>query len=245
MMLNNPQAAQAVQGVVVPAAHQQVVTTAPHQIVTTPAAQQGMIAPVAAANMVPVVKAPVVAPQVVTAPAPVVVSPQVAETARRLNVSQPYQSAMNKSFNQFRKEVRRMPRVAGDRQVGPVNPVDQARINQLHKQYMAGIPAKTTPRVTAIEQPTPVAADVAKKTAAEASAADVAKKAAQTSKEISGTEAAGIALKKGAQATGEALGSGAKKAMEFAGENPVAGGMAAGAIGALGLRKLLRRNKSV
>jgi len=234
---------------------------APQQIVAAPAVQQGVIAPVAAAPATTVVaRAPVAtAPVVAAAPAtaPVVVSPQVATTARRLNVSQPYQAAMNKSFNQFRKEEGRMPQVAGDRQT-VVNPTDQARINQLHKQYMtAGIPAKTAPAVTKVaEQPVPVA-DVAKKAAvdapAAAPAADAAKKAAteatkeasQTQKDISGTDAAGIALKKGAQATGEALGSGAKKAMEFAGENPVAGGLVAGAAGALGLRKLLQRNKSV
>ena len=240
---------------------------APQQIVAAPAVQQGVIAPVAAAPATTVVaRAPVAtAPVVAAAPAtaPVVVSPQVATTARRLNVSQPYQAAMNKSFNQFRKEEGRMPQVVGDRQVVPANPTDQARINQLHKQYMtAGVPAKTAPGAVATkvaEQPVPVA-DVAKKAAVDApaaapaaAAADAAKKAAteatkeaaQTSKEISGTEAAGIALKKGAQATGEALGSGAKKAMEFAGENPVAGGLVAGAAGALGLRKLLQRNKSV
>ena len=225
---------------------------APQQIVAAPAVQQGVIAPVAAAPATTVVaRAPVAtAPQQIAAPAtaPVVVSPQVATTARRLNVSQPYQAAMNKSFNQFRKEEGRMPQVAGDRQVVPANPTDQARINQLHKQYMtAGVPAKTAPGAVATkvaEQPAPAAApaaaDAAKKAATEAT-----KEAAQTSKEISGTEAAGIALKKGAQATGEALGSGAKKAMEFAGENPVAGGLVAGAAGALGLRKLLQRNKSV
>lgn len=227
---------------------------APQQIVAAPAVQQGVIAPVAAAPATTVVaRAPVAtAPVVAAAPAtaPVVVSPQVATTARRLNVSQPYQAAMNKSFNQFRKETGRMPQVVGDRQVVPANPTDQARINQLHKQYMtAGVPAKTAPGAVATkvaEQPAPAAApaaaaaDAAKKAATEAT-----KEAAQTSKEISGTEAAGIALKKGAQATGEALGSGAKKAMEFAGENPVAGGLVAGAAGALGLRKLLQRNKSV
>jgi len=227
---------------------------APQQIVAAPAVQQGVIAPVAAAPATTVVaRAPVAtAPQQIAAPAtaPVVVSPQVATTARRLNVSQPYQAAMNKSFNQFRKEAGRMPQVVGDRQVVPANPTDQARINQLHKQYMtAGVPAKTAPGAVATkvaEQPAPAAApaaaaaDAAKKAATEAT-----KEAAQTSKEISGTEAAGIALKKGAQATGEALGSGAKKAMEFAGENPVAGGLVAGAVGALGLRKLLQRNKSV
>ena len=120
-------------------------------------------------------KADAAAPQEMAAPvtAPVIVSPQVATTARRLNVSQPYQAAMNKSFNQFRKEEGRMPQVAGDRQVVPANPTDQARINQLHKQYMtAGVPAKTAPGAVATkvaEQPAPAAAPAA---------ADAAKKAA-------------------------------------------------------------------
>lgn len=61
--------------------------------------------------------------------------------------------------------------------------------------------------------------------------------------DMTGTEAAGVALKKGAEATGEATGSAAKKAMEFAGENPTAAGILAGAAGALGLRKILNRNK--
>jgi len=219
MMLNNPQAAQAVQGV-------QVV---PRVVVPTP--------------------------QVAAAPATVVVNPQVAATARRLNVRQPYQAAMNKSFNKFKQETRRLPQVAGDKQV-VINPTDQIRINQLHKQYTAGIPAKTAPEVVAtkvVQAPVPIEATKAAaeapteaaKTVANKAATEATKEVAQTQKEISGSEAAGIALKKGAQATGEALGSGAKKAMEFAGENPVAGGVAAGAIGALGLRKLLQRNKSV
>ena len=222
MMLNSPQAAQAVQGVqVVP----RVVVPAP-QVVT---------APVAATPTV----------------APIVVNPQVAATARRLNVRQPYQVAMNKSFNKFKQETGRLPQVAGDKQV-VVNPTDQAKINQLHKQYTAGIPAKTAPEVVTtkvVQTPVPIEATKAPteaaKTVANKAATEATKEATQTQKEISGSEAAGIALKKGAQATGEALGSGAKKAMEFAGENPVAGGVAAGAIGALGLRKLLQRNKSV
>jgi hypothetical protein len=254
MILNSPQTAQAGQGVHV--APGVVVPAAAPQQIAVPAVQHGVIAPATTQVVAaPVVKAAAAAPQQIAAPvtAPVVVSPQVATTARRLNVSQPYQAAMNKSFNQFRKEEGRMPQVAGDRQT-VVKPIDQARINQLHKQNMAaGIPAKTAPAVTKVaEQPVPVA-DVAKKAAVAAPAADAAKKAAteatkeasQTQKDISGTDAAGIALKKGAQATGEALGSGAKKAMEFAGENPVAGGLVAGAVGALGLRKLLQRNKSV
>jgi len=145
---------------------------------------------------------------------------------------------MNKSFNQFKAETGRLPQVAGDKQIGPINPADQARINQLHKQYMAaGVPVKTVaptdiPAKAATEIPTDVATKAATKAAAE------------TQKEISGSEAAGIAAKKGISAAGEALGSAGKKAFEFAGEHPVAGGLVAGAAGALGLRKLLQRNRS-
>ena len=62
----------------------------------------------------------------------------------------------------------------------------------------------------------------------------------QTVDNMSGTEAAGVALKKGAKATGEAAGDVGKKAMELAGEHPAVAG-AAGALGAAaGLRRILR-----
>lgn len=232
MMLNSPQAAQAAQGIQV--APGVVVPAVPQQVV----------------NAAPIVRAPIVAP----APQQVVVNPQVAATARRLNVSQPYQAAMNKSFNQFKQETGRLSQVAGDKQVGPVNPADQARINQLHKQYSAAgvptAPAKVVQTAPIVQNAPAIQTEPAVQTAPIApavtkTAAEATKEAAQTQKDISGTDAAGIALKKGAQAAGEAVGSGAKKAMEFAGENPVAGGLVAGAVGALGLRKLLQRNKSV
>jgi hypothetical protein len=68
-------------------------------------------------------------------------------------------------------------------------------------------------------------------------------KAARKLTDVSGTEAAGHALNKGAQAVGDAAGSFGKKAMEFAGDNPVAAGALTGAAGVLGLRKLMTRNK--
>ena len=61
--------------------------------------------------------------------------------------------------------------------------------------------------------------------------------------DMSGAQAAGHALKKGATAAGEAAGSFGRRAMEFAGENPLAAGVGAGVAGALGLRKILQRNK--
>jgi hypothetical protein len=71
------------------------------------------------------------------------------------------------------------------------------------------------------------------------------KKAAQATKdasgEMSGTEAAGHALNKGAHAVGDAAGGFGSKAMEFAGEHPAAA-MGAAALGAGYL--LARRNRN-
>jgi len=239
MMLNTPQAREAAQGVQV----------APGVVVPPTAAG----APAAAAvqqRVVPVAQVQ----QVASAPAAAavqtqqVIPPKVAATAKRLGVSPEYQNAMNKSFNQFKAETGRLPKVAGDRQVGPINPADQARINQLHKQYMTGVPAKTAaPVKVASDVVPPAGAPAAAKVttaAAQELPNDAAKAIAKTQGEISGSEAAGIAAKKGISAAGEAIGSAGKKAFEFAGEHPVAGGLAAGAIGALGLKKLLQRNRS-
>ena len=58
--------------------------------------------------------------------------------------------------------------------------------------------------------------------------------------DMSGSEAAGVAMKKGAHAAGEAVGSLGKKTMELAGEHPVMAG-AVGALGAAaGLKRILR-----
>jgi len=67
-------------------------------------------------------------------------------------------------------------------------------------------------------------------------AASAAKKAAG---EISGSEAAGIAAKKGFTSAGEALGGASKKVAELAGEHP---GLVAGATG-LGLGALLMKRR--
>ena len=62
--------------------------------------------------------------------------------------------------------------------------------------------------------------------------------------DFSGTEAAGIAIKKGAKAAGKEVGSIAQKAVEVAGEHPVATAAAAGVTGGLGLKRLLRKNNT-
>lgn len=64
-------------------------------------------------------------------------------------------------------------------------------------------------------------------------------KATSQAHELSGSEAAGIAAKKGAQAAGDAVGSAGKKVAELAGEHP---GLVAGAAG-LGLGALLMRKR--
>ena len=63
----------------------------------------------------------------------------------------------------------------------------------------------------------------------------------ELSGDTSGTEAAGHALKKGAEAAGEAAGSFGKKAMEFAGEHPAA---AAGTAALAAGFALARKRKS-
>jgi len=75
-------------------------------------------------------------------------------------------------------------------------------------------------------------------------ASEAAKKAASTlSNDTSGTEAAGIALKKGAQSAGEAVGGFGKKTMEFAGEHPAAAMGIAGAGLAAALMARRRKNQ--
>lgn len=65
--------------------------------------------------------------------------------------------------------------------------------------------------------------------------------AAGAANDMSGSEAAGIALKKGAQSAGEAVGSLGKKAAEFAGDNPGAAGLIAGGIGAAAILAARRK----
>lgn len=60
---------------------------------------------------------------------------------------------------------------------------------------------------------------------------------------ISGAQATGELLKRGAKSAGEAVGDIGKKVSEFAQDNPLAAGIGAGAVGALGIRRLINRNK--
>jgi len=150
-------------------------------------------------------------------------------------LSPQYREDLRQTFNSFPNRGRDL-QIAGTGQTRPINPEHQQQFDERYRQIvanrqMAGVPAavpRPQPNVSDNVPPHTVAAPVVKTV---------------NTDNISGSQAAGIALKKGAHATGEAIGSGAKKAMEFAGEHPVAGGLIAGAAGALGLRKLLNRNK--
>ena len=67
---------------------------------------------------------------------------------------------------------------------------------------------------------------------------------AALSDKTTGAEAAGHALKKGAQAAGEAAGSLGKHAADFAGANPGTAGAIVGGLGAAALYAAARRRKA-
>ena len=188
---------------------------------------------------------------VAAAPVKKIINPATVKIPVAGQVDPNYRQDLRTALNRLPQ--RQNMNYAGKVPLARVNPTDQTVVDNTFKQVRAerlapaGVPAappvapqriiQTVPPVATqvpVEQ-VPVAANAAQQ--------QIANAAATPAKEIGGAEAAGIALKKGAQATGEAVGSGAKKAMEFAGENPVAGGVVAGALGALGLRKLIKRNK--
>ena len=178
----------------------------------------------------PVVQVPSV--QQVVPQQSIVQAPQVAKNSiqsndasvvKRIKVSDnDYQRNLTKAFNKFRQETGRLPQVAGkDNQSGIINPIDQQRIDSLYKQHStAGVPSSTAKKVTNATIET----------------------GQIKPKDLSGSEAAGIAAKKGAQAVGDAVGSAGKKVAELAGEHPALAG-AGVAAAALGLRKILRRDK--
>jgi hypothetical protein len=191
---------------------------------------------------------------VAAAPVKKIINPATVKIPVAGQVDPNYRQDLRATLNRLPQ--RQNMNYAGKVPLARVNPTDQTVVDNTFKQVRAerlapaGVPAAPPAAPQRIIQTVPPAAtQVPAATveqvpvAANAAQQQIANAAATPAKEIGGAEAAGIALKKGAQATCEALGSGAKKAMEFAGENPVAGGVVAGALGALGLRKLIKRNK--
>ena len=126
-------------------------------------------------------------------------------------------------------------RIAGIGQKRPINAADQATYDAAHKQIVTKRLAGGVPGVVAKTDIQPHAA--------------VAKVANQ---DMSGTEHLMAAAKKGVGAVGDAATSvgnavttGAKHIADLAGEHPALAGIAAGATGALGLRKIFSKNKQI
>lgn len=159
-----------------------------------------------------------------------------ARVARQM--SPQYREDLRQTFNSLPNRGRDL-QIAGTGQIRPVIPAHQQQFDERYRQIVtnrqpAGVPARQAQQAVPVDTPPPtVPATIPVKQAVKAVSAD----------DISGSQAAGIALKKGAKAAGEAIGSGANKAMEFAGDHPLAGGIVAGAAGALGLKRLLNRNR--
>ena len=196
---------------------------------------------------------------VVVQPAPMIPAP-ITPVIRQPVLTSGYRQNLRQSFNSFPGGGKNL-RVAGTGQPLPPTVADQQTFDTRFKQVAAGnrnlnpagIPVvKPAPVPAPVQLPPPpppvahVHPDVTPvQGELPANTIPAPPPAVPSAPDISGTEAAGIAVKKGSEAAGEAAGSAAKKAMEFAGEHPAAAGLIAGAAGALGLRKILNRNKTV
>jgi hypothetical protein len=147
------------------------------------------------------------------------------------------QDNMRQTFNSFPDRGRSL-KIAGRGQVSKVNPEHQAQFDTRFKQVVAananknpaaGVPAARVADV----QPVPKIENIV-----------------TNQNTISGPEAVKIALQRGAHVVGDAAStagtavtSGAKHLAGLAGENPAIAGVAAGAAGALGLRRILQGKK--
>ena len=207
-------------------------------------------APVAAAPA-PVVAAP---PPVVAAPPPAPyvapVQPNIARGVRVARQMTPtYKENLRQTFNTLPGKGKNL-HIAGTGQTGPVNPTDQktfdAKFSQVAAKNTAGIPA-APPAVA----PPPVVAPPLTAPAPTVMPPNVNAIAPNIPNQVGATQPGDLAqagqhfakaAEHGLSATGEAIKSGAKKAAQLAAEHPGMAGVAAGAVGALGLRKLLTRN---
>jgi hypothetical protein len=162
----------------------------------------------------------------------------VQQAVRKVVVPQTeYQQNLRQTFNTLPTQGRNL-RIAGTGQQSPVNPTHQAEFDSKFKQVaatnrnlnVAGVPA-APPAAPMAPVPPPTA------------------HVASAPQEMSGTEHAMAAVKKGAKATGEAIStagekvaSGAKNAAEHVVDHPLAVGaaVAGGAAVGAGLRRILR-----
>jgi len=182
-------------------------------------------------------------------PANVEVAKKVVQSAATPKAMSPeYKKDLTTTFNSLPNKGKDL-KIAGKDQPYPATRADQQTFDNKYKEVVkrkgGGVPeaapkpvapppaavqaapvaAVKPPEVTANGTPIPPVVGSGPK----AIEAEYAAKAVQpVQQDISGQEAAGIALKKGAHAAGEAVGSFSKKAAEFAGENPLAAGVALG-----------------
>jgi hypothetical protein len=147
----------------------------------------------------------------------------VAPAVRKIVVPQTeYQQNLRQTFNVLPNRGRDL-RISGLGQKAPVSPQDQATFDAKFKDVAAAAKKNLSPAGVPAVAP------------------------ATASQEMSGTNHAVAAVKKGAAAVGDAataaghaVTSGAKRAVELAGEHPAVAAGIAGATAALGLRRLLK-----
>lgn len=169
-------------------------------------------------------------------------APTVTTSAVTANRGTGDKSLMTRTFNAVDPHYRTS--IAGAGQKGPIDPEHQRVINTKYRE-LAGVPH--VPAVTASGAPVNVVHG------AEAVKSEIANNANKTAAaDMSGTEHAMAALKKGAHAVGDvastagsAIASGAKQAAEHLSDHPLAaaGTLAAGALGGFGLRRIMQGKK--
>lgn len=170
--------------------------------------------------------------------------PQKQVVTKVINPNAPnYNAKLNQTFNAIGKKNLANMQYAGKVPLSQVNPEHQKIIDTKYRELAAqkalapaGVPAVQP----AIQSVVPTAVPV---TTVQQTVPTTAVQQATPPEDVSVVQKVGDTVSKGLKTAGETVSSGAKKAMEFAGEHQLASGVAAGALGALGLRRLLRRNK--
>jgi len=204
----------------------------PQTVQVAPAAAAQAVQP--AATRIVKKTAPKITKRIVTAPQPPAGVPAVQPAVAQ---------ADDANIRRLTASVKAGARVGSEKGYEDAVKLAAARRAAAPVQTVAAVHPPVAKIVTPVTQPVVATQPVAQQLVAQqpVPVTNVAK--AVRAADISGSQAAGIALKKGAQSAGEAVGSLGNKTMELAGEHPGMAGAAAGVVGALGLRKLLNRNK--
>jgi hypothetical protein len=212
-----------------------VAAVEPQTVQVAPAAQPAAAQAVQpAATRVVKKAAPKITKRIVTAPQPPAGVPAVQPAVAQ---------ADDANIRRLTASVKAGARVGSEKGYEDAVKLAAARRAAAPVQTVAAVHPPVAKIVTPVTQPVVATQPVAQQVVAQqpVPVTNVAK--AVRAADISGSQAAGIALKKGAQSAGEAVGSLGNKTMELAGEHPGMAGAAAGVVGALGLRKLFNRNK--